>query len=46
MILLKNGSVAAEGKPADVLTNDNIKQVFECTMPNTPKPEINSDILI
>jgi ABC-type cobalamin/Fe3+-siderophores transport system ATPase subunit len=41
MILLKNGSVAAEGKPADVLTSNNIRQVFECTMPNTPKPEIS-----
>ena len=31
IILLKNGEIAAAGKPTDVLTNDNIEQVFECT---------------
>lgn len=34
MLLLKEGVLAAEGKPAEIMTNDMIKQVFGCSLPN------------
>lgn len=33
IILLKKGEVASNGKPAEVLTKETVKQVFECTVP-------------
>ncbi len=33
MLLLKEGELAAEGKPAEILTSDMIKRVFGCSLP-------------